>query len=238
MAKVQFGGGVGNMQGSIAGNTFTRTKGGSAARNRVKPNNPATAPQMRVRETLTRLSKQWQTLTEEERLSWTAFAELSQTKGVCGNIIAMTGSQAFIKINAQRAQMLEAVTTTPPDVQNSDFKSDFWGTNAGCSVSISGASAYVPLGAGAAEGDQFEIRALGPHGAGQTKKFAQLVRTSQGSFSAAEIAAGEIDIATDTFFSNFGALDGTAGKKFTFGCRQYSKSVFAVPTILTCIISA
>jgi hypothetical protein len=238
MAKIQFGGGVSGIQGSIAGNTFSRTKAGPAARNRVKPNNPATPAQMLRRNALSRISKRWQTLTADQRRAWDALAQLSQEKGVCGNLIAMTGHQAYVKLNMQRNLMVQAVTDDVPDVQNANFKWDFWGTNAACSVSISGASAIIGLGSGAAEGDMYEIRAMGPHGAGQTKKFSQLIETSQGTLSAAEITAGELDIATDTFYSNFGVLDGTAGKKFTFGCRQYSKSVFDVPKMLTCIITA
>jgi len=226
------------MQGSVAGNTFSRTKAGPAVRSRVKPNNPATPAQMQVRERLSLLSKKWQGLTDDQRSAWDSLALLSKSRGVCGNLIAMTGHQMYCKLNAQRLYMVDGITDDPPDVQNSDFAADFWGTSANTTVSISGASALIPLGTGAADGLQADIRAMGPHSAGSKVKFKDLKATYQVTLSSAEISAGEVDIATDTFYANFGVLDGTAGKKFTFGCRQYSKSIFAVPTILTCIITA
>ncbi len=73
MAKVTFGGGISQFQGSIAGNTFSRTKAGPAARNRVKPNNPATPRQMVVRAQLQKASTDWRALTEDQRQAWTAW---------------------------------------------------------------------------------------------------------------------------------------------------------------------
>ena len=224
------------MQGSIAGNTFTRTRAGVAIRNKVKPNNPATAHQMRVREAFTRISKQWKTLTEEERLAWDSFAKLSQTRGVCGNIIAMTGHQGFMQMNLNRFAMTDAVITTPDDVQNANFVADMWGGDQAFTITTDPIDFTIPLGAGAAVGLNYQVWLSGPYGAGQKRTFKQLKFTTIGPFTAPDIAAGYLEFGTDTFYSLFGTIVGTSGKKWTAGCRQYSKSIFAVPTMLNTIV--
>jgi len=236
MAKVTFGGGVSNIQGSVAGNTFTRTRAGVAIRNKVKPNNPASAAQMRQREALTRLSKQWKTLTEEERLAWDSFAKLSQTRGVCGNIIAATGHQGFMKMNMNRFNMLEEPLTTPDDVQNAAFISDMWGDQQAFVVTTAPIDFTIPLGPGATEGMNYQAWLSGPKSPGKNLNFKQLKLTTIGPLDAAEIAQGFIEFGTDTFYEMFGTIVGTSGKKWTAGLRQYSKSIFAVPTMMTTIV--
>jgi len=236
MAKVTFGGGVSNMQGSIGGNTFTRTKAGPAIRNKVKPNNPASAAQMRQREAFTRISKSWKTLTEEERLAWDSFAKLSQTRGVCGNIIAMTGHQGFMQMNLNRFSMLQDPVTTPDDVQNAVFRQNFFGADADALVREDPPECIIPFGDGAQIGDRFDYWLSGPKSPGKNIPFKQLKFTGIETLIAADISVGHIDVAGDTFFEIFGSMAGTTGKKWTFGLRQYSKSIFSVPRMMTTIV--
>jgi len=238
MAKVTFGGGVSNIQGSIAGNCFTRTKAGTAIRNKVKPNNPASPAQMRQREAFTRISKSWKTLTEEERLAWDSFAKLSQDRGVCGNIIAMTGHQGYMQMNLNRFSAGQEPVTTPDDVQNAVFKADFFGPDSAFIVRETPPSCIIPFGDGAAEDDQFEYWLSGPKSPGKTIPFKQLKLVGFATVTAPEVAAGNVDIAADTFFEMFGTIQGTVGKKWTGGFRQYSKSIYGVPRIMTTIVTA
>lgn len=238
MAKVTFGGGVSNIQGSIGGNCFTRTKAGVAIRNKVKPNNPASPAQMAQREAFTRISKMWRTLTEDERLAWTALAELSRNRGVCGNIIAMTGHQGFMQMNLNRFAMGQDPVTSPDDVQNSTFRADFFGPTSAFTISISGASCVIPLGDGAQVGDQFDYWFSGPKSPGKTIPFKGLIATGSADLIGSDIAAGNVDVATDLFFAIWGVLTGTEGKKWTLGARQYSKSIFSPPHMMTTLVTA
>jgi len=224
------------MQGSIAGNCFTRTKAGVAIRNKVKPNNPASAAQMRQREAFTRISKQWKTLTEDERKAWDSFAKLSQTRGVCGNIIAMTGHQGFMQMNLNRFSAGQPVTTTPDEVQNAVFKADFFGPDSAFLIREDPPECIIPFGDGAADGDQFEYWLSGPKSPGKKQSFNQLKLVGFATLIPADISVGHLDVATDTFFSIFGSMDGTRGKKWTGGFRQYSKSIYGVPHMMTTIV--
>jgi hypothetical protein len=236
MAKVTFGGGVSNIQGSIAGNCFVRSKAGGGIRNKVKPNNPASAAQMRQREALTRISKQWRTLTEDQRLAWDSFAKLSRERGVCGNIIAQTGHQGFMQMNMNRFAMLEAVILTPDDVQNAVFRQNFFGADDDALVREDPPECIIPFGTGAQVGDRFDYWLSGPKSPGKNVPFKKLRMTGIETLIGADISTGHIDVAGDTFFEIFGSMDGTRGKKWTFGLRQYSKSIFGVPRMMTTIV--
>jgi hypothetical protein len=226
------------MQGSIAGNCFTRTKAGGAIRNKVKPNNPATASQMRQREAFTRISKQWKTLSEDQRKAWDAFAEQSRERGDCGNIIAMTGHQGFVQMNMNRYNMQEEVTETPDETQDAEFVADIWGDSAELVASIAANDLFVPLGAAAADGMRGQIWTSGPRSAGTNTPFKKLTYFAPWNISSANVAAGGKNTGTDTWYEMYGNMTGTLGKKWTVGLRQYSKSIFSVPKILTTIVIA
>ena len=136
-------------------------------------------------------------------------------------------------MNVNRDIMLEPVINTPDDVQNSAFVQNFWGDSQAFVVSTGvGAEFSVPLGAGATEGANFQIWLSGPYGAGQKRTFKQLTLDAIGPLLAVDIATGYLGLLTDSFYSYYGVQDGTSGKLWTAGCRQYSKSIFSVPTLL------
>lgn len=100
MAKVRFGGGVAEMRRSLEGSTFSRNKGGSYVRQRVRPTNPNTQAQINKRQILSQLAKKWATeLSEPERTTWVDFAELNPRIDVLGEPILLSGIQMFISIN-------------------------------------------------------------------------------------------------------------------------------------------
>lgn len=102
MAKVLFGNGVAEMRRSIAGNTFSRNKGGAYARQRVRPINPQTPEQIAARERISLLSKRWGvSLTQPQRDAWTAFAEINTVVDVLGQNLQLSGIQMYIKLNAR-----------------------------------------------------------------------------------------------------------------------------------------
>lgn len=100
MAKIMFGGGVSEMRGSQAGNTFSRNRGGSYTRQRVTPLNPQSARQQSVRNSLLELSTAWGTvLTQSQRDAWTSFAASWPTTDVFGASIVLTGLQMYTRQN-------------------------------------------------------------------------------------------------------------------------------------------
>jgi len=236
MAKVQFGGGVSNMQGSIAGNTFTRTKAGPAVRAKVKPNNPATPAQMAQREKITRLSKAWQGLTDDERSAWDGSAENVKRKGVCGNNITMTGHQLFVKVNSMREENSDATSAaTPPGV--GDFTDAVFGDNSACTADISDTSIVVPLGVGAAADQRVTIWASRARSAGAKYYKGTMKKVYTAAVTADDVTAGQIEIYTD-WLAIYGLLTGTAGKAITFSARQYSEGNYSNPLIFKATITA
>ena len=236
MAKVTFGGGVSSFQGSIAGNTFTRTKGGSAIRNKVKPNNPATPRQMEVRNQLKQTSTEWRALTEVQRKAWDSWAKEIRAKGVCGNLIATTGFQAFTKVNLNAIQFRWGTYQVPPPVQNEEFVADFYGTDANFVINEGNGDIEIPLGAGAVSGMLWKVDMSGPYGAGQKRTAKQCKGIFGGELIPSDISAGVVGGGTDMFYSTFGTLVGTAGKKWTAACYQYSQGLFSVPKLLNTIV--
>ncbi len=100
MAKVLFGGGVAEIRRSLAGNTFSRNKGGSYMRQRVRPINPQTPDQIQKRENLSELAKAWGAeLTQTQRDGWTAFAEINTIVDVLGQVLQLSGIQMYIRLN-------------------------------------------------------------------------------------------------------------------------------------------
>lgn len=108
MSLVKFGGGIIQMSGSIAGNTFARNRYGNYVRARTKPVNPKTALQTTIRAAMALLTTYWaQTLTANQRTAWNLYASSVAMKNRLGEVIYMTGFNHFIRSNilGQRAQI-------------------------------------------------------------------------------------------------------------------------------------
>lgn len=126
MAKIQFGNGVAEMRGSIAGNTFSRNRGGAYSRNRVTPLNPRSATQQLVRSAITDLSTQWSTvLSQAQRDSWTSLAQAFPATDVFGAAIVLTGLQMFVRQNTPLAYIGETLLLNPPVNLDVDALTDF-----------------------------------------------------------------------------------------------------------------
>lgn len=105
MALVKFGGGVVQMSGSIAGDTFARNRYGNYARARTKPTNPNTGLQQAVRAALAFLTDRWsQTLTADQRTAWNLYASNVSMKNRLGEVIQLTGFNHYIRSNMIRTQ--------------------------------------------------------------------------------------------------------------------------------------
>lgn len=102
MALTRFGGGVAELRGSTGGNTFTRGKAGAVQRSRVKPAQPQSSFQLDQRSILTELSVAWgQTLTQVQRDGWAIFGQNFPSVNKLGDVISLSGIQAFQGVGAR-----------------------------------------------------------------------------------------------------------------------------------------
>lgn len=105
MALLKYGGGVVQMSGSIAGNTFARNRSGNYARARTTPVNPRTALQTAVRTIVSVLTAAWYaTLTASQRTAWGTYAAGVAMKNKLGEVIYLTGFNHYVRANAPLLQ--------------------------------------------------------------------------------------------------------------------------------------
>lgn len=101
MALVKFGGGIIQMSGSLAGNTFARNRYGNYARARTKPVNPNTELQTQVRSALSLMTIRWaETLSGAQRAAWNLYADNVNMKNKLGEVIHLSGFNHFIRSNS------------------------------------------------------------------------------------------------------------------------------------------
>ncbi|KKN02820.1 hypothetical protein LCGC14_1113880 [marine sediment metagenome] len=115
MALVRYGGGIVQMSGSIAGDTFARNRFGNYSRARTKPVNPNTARQVAVRAALAELTVRWaQTLTAVQRTAWNTYGGNVAMKNKLGETVYLTGFNHYIRSNSIRTRhILGAIDVGP-----------------------------------------------------------------------------------------------------------------------------
>lgn len=88
------------IRGSIGGTTFTRNTFGAVMRQRVKPVDPGTTPQMAIRALMNQLQSAWRDeLSPSERAGWIAGAQATPFTNKVGQSIIISGANAFIRTN-------------------------------------------------------------------------------------------------------------------------------------------
>lgn len=101
MALVKFGGGITQMSGSIAGNTFARNRSGNYVRARTKPVNPNSTRQSKIRAILAELVERWnETLDDTQRTAWATYAAAVAMKNKLGETIHLSGFNHYVRSNA------------------------------------------------------------------------------------------------------------------------------------------
>ena len=100
MALIKYGGGIIQMSGSLAGNTFARNKSGNYVRARTKPVNPNTARQILVRTSLAPLTKRWaESLSGAQRAAWNLYGSNVSMQNKLGESIFLSGFNHYIRSN-------------------------------------------------------------------------------------------------------------------------------------------
>lgn len=114
-ALITMGGTITDARGSIAGNVFSRNKGGAYIRARVAPINRNTPAQTLVRANFGSNAKAWSSLlTAAQRTAWTNFAAANPLINILGASIIVSGISMFMKLNQVLSQIGSANITDPP----------------------------------------------------------------------------------------------------------------------------
>ena len=93
---------LGEMRGSIAGNTWAHNKGGDYIRQRTTPTNPNTSRQQITRGILGTFATLWDTgLSQDQRDAWDVYASEHPIINSLGKEIYITGLAWFCKCNAR-----------------------------------------------------------------------------------------------------------------------------------------
>lgn len=101
MALIKFGGGVVQMSGSIAGDTFARNRYGNYCRAKTKPTNPNTGRQQLIRSAIAALTVRWsQTVTAAQRAAWNLYGANVSMKNRLGESVFLTGFNHYIRSNS------------------------------------------------------------------------------------------------------------------------------------------
>ncbi len=117
MALIKFGGGVVQMSGSIAGNTYARNRYGNYVRARTKPVNPKTDRQSVIRTAMQLLTTRWaQTLTAAQRTAWNLYASNVNMTNRLGETINLTGFNHYLRSNIIREQIGTGIIDAGPVV--------------------------------------------------------------------------------------------------------------------------
>jgi hypothetical protein len=114
MAKVKLGALAQDVRGSIAGQTFSRNKGGSYVRQKVSPTQPQTTRQTVQRAILSQVAIAWANTEAATRALWYAYAENHPVLDVFGDAVKLNGAAMFQKLNAVVRTCGYAPVATPP----------------------------------------------------------------------------------------------------------------------------
>ena len=117
MALVKYGGGIVQMSGSIAGNTFARNRYGNYVRSRTIPTNPNTAGQQAVRAAIAWLTEHWSTtLSAAQRTAWNLYGASVPMLNKLGEVIHLSGFNHFVRSNAIRKRNADTIILAGPTI--------------------------------------------------------------------------------------------------------------------------
>lgn len=105
---------LGELQGSVAGTTFARNKGGSYVRARAAGTNPNSTKQQKARVALGNSSRRWAGLSQTNRDLWNDFAARTNALAPHGSDPPLTGHQLFTAWNSARRYFDQPVSDAPP----------------------------------------------------------------------------------------------------------------------------
>ena len=114
MALIKLGALAQDARGSIAGTTFSKSRAGTTTRQKVSPVQPRTARQLAVRAILNIASKAFRNLDDATQASWTTWSNNHPIPNVFGDPMKLAPNAAYIRINADLANIAEVAPTAIP----------------------------------------------------------------------------------------------------------------------------
>jgi len=117
MAIFKTGGGITEFRGSIAGNTYSRNRGGMVMKTRTVPVNTRSSKQQRSRSLFAYLTEAWNNqLTTDQRTAWDSYAHAVRSKNKLGESIRLSGQLHFIRSNQSRITAGLAIEKEGPTI--------------------------------------------------------------------------------------------------------------------------
>lgn len=114
MARVQYGGGVTALKGSIVGNTFQSNPSGAIVRARSGTGKKGTAKQMLSRQVVVNYNSLWQQLLLGYQMEWNDYAASHTRTNPFGETKAITGANWHQSINFNLQSFGNAYVNVPP----------------------------------------------------------------------------------------------------------------------------
>lgn len=115
MALIKFSALVSDMRNKLNGSVLAKNKGGNYMRNKTTPVNPQSTAQLAKRAVFGAFSAQFRSLGTEVVNSWNEAARNFPYFDIFGDSRTLSGSQLFVKLNNNLAQVTAAPITSPPD---------------------------------------------------------------------------------------------------------------------------
>ena len=116
-ALVKYGGGIVQLSGSIAGNTYARNRYGNYVRARTVPTNPQTARQETMRAIVAALADRWsESVTIAQRTAWGLYGDSVAMKNRLGEVVHLSGYNHYIRSNSVLMQIEETIVDAGPTI--------------------------------------------------------------------------------------------------------------------------
>lgn len=115
MAIVSLSGLISDIRGSVSGSTFQQSGAGLTMRKKPLPIGQSTNRQYLIRARQGQLNRAWLTLSDEQRLAWTAFSNYVNGIGKSskGNSTTNAGKVHFITVNFKLLSYGKSIVTDP-----------------------------------------------------------------------------------------------------------------------------
>ena len=114
MAKVQFGGLVSQVSGSVGGTTYSRNRYGTYARRRAHPTVSQTSYALDAKSRLGDLSRAWSALSVAKRAAWSNWAANNPVTDKLGAKQVVAGNAAYVMLNGRLVAAGLSAIDVPP----------------------------------------------------------------------------------------------------------------------------
>ncbi len=105
---------IGQISGKVGGYVFSRNRGGAYIRNGSVPSPVTTEKALAYKSYLSKASQLWQTESEDDRQSWTTFAQTKTSVDRLGKSISLSAHNWYVRLNTRLLAANEPTINLPP----------------------------------------------------------------------------------------------------------------------------